>query len=612
MPNVRTLLVTVVLGGALFHAANAHAFWPVSKQLEDPEAANVAILNHVVEPKQLPVNERLKHIRLPRGFEIKVFAEDLINPRMIAVNDDGTVYVTRREVGDVLMLRDTTGDGQADVRQTVARRPMMHGITIHGDTLFLATDVDLYRTKIKEDGTLGRLEHLHDDLPDGGQHPNRTLKVGPDGKLYVSIGSSCNACDESNPEHATMLQMDLDGSNRIVFARGLRNTVGFDFEPDTGEMWGMDHGTDWLGDNEQHEELNHIVKGNNYGWPWVYDDSKFFPAQSPPGDITHAEWAARSVEPVGYYTPHAAPMQMTFYTGQQFPADYQGDAFVAMRGSWNRKPPSGYEVLRIRFDSGRPVAFEAFATGFLLRKGKDWGHQGRLAGLAQTPDGALLLTDDTNGIMYRISYTGKNKGRPQSGIPTNAWGADIRINDPTPPEPRGINAPTLALDQLGAGAGSEPLAVQSPAFEPGGTIPPLFSAEEGENISPPVAWEEGPEGTQSYVLLMEDPDAAENPPFVHWLIYNIPAAVTKLPKSVPGQEDVAELEDALQGQNDRGEIGYFGPKPPPEDGAHSYHFQVFALDTVLDIKFGATRDELLAAMEGHVLAGGELIGKYER
>lgn len=180
----------------------------------------------------------------------------------------------------------------------------------------------------------------------------------------------------------------------------------------------MDHGIDWLGDNEQHEELNHIVKGKQYGWSYIYDDRKFNPQDEPPGDITLHEWAARSIEPLGYYTPHAAPMQLAFYTGTQFPKEYRGDAFVAMRGSWNRKPPAGYEVARIRFAGGKPAKLEAFAQGFLSQKGSKWLHYGRLAGLAQAKDGALLLADDTNGVIYRIAYTGANKKHPA------AWAAN--------------------------------------------------------------------------------------------------------------------------------------------------------------------------------------------
>jgi Raf kinase inhibitor-like YbhB/YbcL family protein len=166
----------------------------------------------------------------------------------------------------------------------------------------------------------------------------------------------------------------------------------------------------------------------------------------------------------------------------------------------------------------------------------------------------------------------------------------------------------LAIDQVDAG---ENIPVTSPAFADGATLPEIFAAT-GEDISPPLQWEKGPKGTKSYVVIMEDPDAGENPPFVHWLIYNIPANTTHLPKGIPAVAQLEKPKDALQGVNDRGNIGYFGPKPPPEDSAHHYHFQVFALDKKLNINFGANREELLNAMKGHVLASGRIIATYDR
>ncbi len=584
-------------------------FSPNHPDEQHHQPGRATILGHVLKPEPLPPHQMAKKIALPRGFEVNVFAKDLINPRMIAVADNGDVYVTRRDVGDVIRLVDANNDGVAEQQMVVANRPGMHGIAIDGDTVYLVTVNELYSTRIQADGSFAPLALILDDLPDGGQHPNRTLAVGPDGKLYISVGSTCNACDETNPEAATMLQMNPDGTSRKIFASGLRNTIGFDFEPETGELFGMDHGIDWLGDNEQHEELNHLVKGKQYGWPYVYDDSKFNPQDEPPANITHQEWAARSIEPLGFYTPHAAPMQMMFYTGTQFPEEYRGDAFIAMRGSWNRKPPSGYEVVRIQFSGGKPVKFEPFMQGFLTRQGKGWAHHGRLAGLAQAKDGALLVSDDTNGVIYRVAYTGKSRFVRPLGPPTNAQGANVRVvnGDALPPEDAHIS--NLAIQLLGGGAGS--LEPQSPAFSPNGEIPRKYALE-GENISPPLRWNSGPKGTKSYAIIMEDPDVAQNPPFVHWLLFNIPADVHELPEGVPPTPELLKPEGALQGKNDRGSIGYIGPNPPREDPAHRYYFQVFALDKPLDLPVGTTREELLKAMEGHVLDSGQVIGLYDR
>jgi glucose/arabinose dehydrogenase len=165
----------------------------------------------------------------------------------------------------------------------------------------------------------------------------------------------------------------------------------------------MDHGIDWLGDDAQVEELNLIQAGKQYGWPYVYGADGFNPQDEPPGGISKDEWARLSAKPALGYVPHAAPMQMQFYTGSQFPPDYRGDAFIAMHGSWNRKPPSGYEVVRLRFKDGKPVAFEPFLSGFLSTGAKP-EMSGRPFGMAIAKDGALLVGDDLNGAIYRVEY----------------------------------------------------------------------------------------------------------------------------------------------------------------------------------------------------------------
>ena len=239
----------------------------------------------------------------------------------------------------------------------------------------------------------------------GGQHPNRTLAVGPDGMLYITVGSQSNQAVEPAEMTATILRSRADGSGLEIVARNLRNTLGFGWHPETRELWAMDHGIDWLGDDEQLEELNRIVEGGNYGWPHCYEDRVPNPTRSvPEGWDSMEDYCATTVPMTLGYTAHAAPMGMAFYTGSAFPAEYRGDAFVAMRGSWNRWPPSGYEVVRIRFDDGRPVAIEPFATGWLIEDGR--AHFGRLVGLTQHPDGSILVTDDTNGVVYRIAYGG--------------------------------------------------------------------------------------------------------------------------------------------------------------------------------------------------------------
>ena len=234
---------------------------------------------------------------------------------------------------------------------------------------------------------------------------HRTLKFGPDGMLYISVGSTCNACEETNDENATILKASPDGTNRKIFAKGLRNTLGFDWHPETGDMYGMDHGIDWLGDDEQREELNHLQEGKDYGWPFIYGEGKENPADQP-SDMSVEAYKKKTTYPILTYTAHSAGLDMIFYKGEQFPEDYHGDAFVALHGSWNRSKPAGYKVVRIHFESGKAKRFSDFVSGFLVDN--NTAQFGRVVGLAMLNDGSLIITDDENGVVYRVAYAGEN------------------------------------------------------------------------------------------------------------------------------------------------------------------------------------------------------------
>jgi glucose/arabinose dehydrogenase len=388
------------------HFSGTH---PVSVPVlsEDPDGLRAVVSeNYVVTPSAVEFSEELlEQLRVPDGFSISVFAEDLENARIIAITDDGNVYVSRRDQGAVALLRDNNGDGKADeVTDVVTGKDNIHGLAVHQNVLYMVTNKELYRAPINQDGSLGEIEKLRDDLPDGGQHPNRTIGFGPDDKLYLSVGSTCNDCAEPRKEHATLLRMDRDGRNQEIFAEGLRNTIGFGWHPETGDLWGLDHNSDGRGNDVPPEQLNHIREGKHYGWPWVYGDREidYFTPEPPPNEMSRQEFSETTEPMVLGYKAHSAPMQWTYYTGSVFPEDYKNDAFVAMRGSWNRNPPAGYEVVRIRFNEGRPQSIEPFITGWLSDDGRS--HFGRLVGIAEHPDGYLLLCDDKNGIMYRIAY----------------------------------------------------------------------------------------------------------------------------------------------------------------------------------------------------------------
>lgn len=538
------------------------------------DGTDVAIATVINKPAKVDADPaRMAAIKAPAGVKVSAFATGLKNARIIAVAPDGTVYVSRRDQGDVIMLKDGNGDGKADAAPVVvANRAGAHGLAIRDNKLYLVTVKELFVADIKRDGTLGELKMLIGDLPGSGQHPNRTIAWGPDDMLYLSVGSTCNTCNESNPENATMLRVSPDGKSRTIFATGLRNTIGFAWHPQTGELWGLDHGIDFLGDDVQKEELNKIERGKLYGWPHVYGANEIYPQSNPPGGITKQQWKERSTPMALGYTAHAAPMQLVF--------DAAGDAYATMRGSWNRKPASGYEIVRIRFNKGQPGAIEPFVTGFLTDGGKT--HIARPVGLAWARDGALLMADDANGVIYRIDQAGAVK--PAGPAPANVMREQAA---------KGNNVP-LARERPEAASPGK-LQVTSSAFADG--------------VSPPLSWS-AVTGAKSYAIIAEDPDAAPYKPFVHWLAWNIPANVLALPERVQEQARLTEPEGVLQGTNTRGSPGYTGPRPPVGDPAHRYYFQVFALDTVLDVPFGADRDQLLAAMKGHVLGSGVVMGKY--
>ncbi len=356
-------------------------------------------------PERVAFDESLlSRLTLPPGFSVTVFARDLGGVRVLVAAPDGTVYASVPSTGSVLRLRDADGDGSPMTVETVLEGyPGVHGLALGNGTLFFATPTTVYAAPLGADGTPGGPTVVSDGMPSGGSHQARGLGRSPDGRLFVSVGSSCNACDEESEERAAMLV--IENGTRRVYAAGLRNTMGFDWHPATGELYGADQGSDFRGDDLPPEEVNRIMDGGHYGWPFVYGDRVIdrLTTFDPPG--TTKETFAPTTEPALLGLPaHASPIQLRFYDGTAFPAGYRGDAFVTLHGSWNRNPPNGYAVARVRFsDAGEPEGYELFMTGFLFDGNTVFG---RPAGLAVMPDGALLVGDDFNGVVYRVAYTG--------------------------------------------------------------------------------------------------------------------------------------------------------------------------------------------------------------
>jgi glucose/arabinose dehydrogenase len=405
--NLKTILKSSLLLTAFTIAIvscndDDNDFWDAFIPETDKEPTTTQVEGYVFRPALVPADAaNVNQLKATSGFKVAKFAEGLGKPRILAVSPAGMVYASDRDAGIVMLLVDTNKDGVADDKKTVANIKQAHGLSIYKNKMYIVAVNEVYVADMNADGTLGQPKLLIDDLPDGGQHPNRTISFGPDGKMYLTVGSTCNACPEPNGENATILVANEDGSGRKVFAKGLRNTIGFGWHPESGEMWGMDHGIDWLGDDEQKEEVNQIKMGADYGWPYIYGEGKYNPADRPQGDTTYQQYLQKTTLPSLTYQAHSAPMQMAFYNGTMFPAEYKNDAFVAMRGSWNRSVPVGYKIVRLHFENGKPVRFEDFVTGFLVNNNK--AHFARLVGVATHTDGSLLFSDDTNGVIYRVS-----------------------------------------------------------------------------------------------------------------------------------------------------------------------------------------------------------------
>src|SRR6058998_691278 len=327
---------------------------------------------------------------VPRGFTVNLFAEGLNGVRYLALGPGGAVYASLPGGGQIVRLVDANRDGVADAPAQVVLSGLNapFGITFRGDTMYFAEETAVKRL----DPGAATPVTLVSDLPGGG-HITRTIVFGPDNALYLAVGSSCNLCDDPLPR-AAVTRYHLDGTGPHTFATGLRNSVGLAFHPTTGELWANNNDRDYLGDNLPPEHLNILKDGKWYGWPQCYLPGK--PNPEYPG------FDCSGVEPPAITdTAHSAPLGLAFYTGTMFPAAYQGDAFMTYHGSWNRSVPTGAKVVRVRVQSGRPTAIEDFVTGWQLANGSRWG---RPVGLLVMPDGALLVSDDGGGRIWRVTH----------------------------------------------------------------------------------------------------------------------------------------------------------------------------------------------------------------
>jgi glucose/arabinose dehydrogenase len=340
-----------------------------------------------------------KSILLPPGFAISVFAEGLDGPRMMTLGPDGQVYAAERGAGRILRFPDADRDGKVDEIQVVAgglEAPSSLAFYQDGSLYVGETTRVLRFPTIGESGTFAPPEVVIEGLPDGG-HNTRTVLFSPDYEnLFVSVGSSCNVCEEDDLRRAAIMRYNPDGSDGRVYAEGLRNAVGLTIRAGTEEIWATNNGRDFLGDDLPPETVYLVLEGGQYGWPYCHSGRIIDPDFGSPSSCEEIE------APVVEMQAHSAPLGLEFYVGDAFPEKYQGDLFVAFHGSWNRSQPVGYKIVRIPVDGESIGAVEDFAVGWLEGGGR-WG---RPVDVLTTSDGSLLVSDDSGGRIFRIYYAG--------------------------------------------------------------------------------------------------------------------------------------------------------------------------------------------------------------
>ena len=351
-----------------------------------------------------PANARLN---VPKGFNVNVFAEgDFRYPRWMALAPNGDVFVADSRANSVIVLRDSNRDGTADQRWVWSDElGQPFGMAFHKDWFYVANTDSIVRFKYKKGQTSaeGEPEKLVELTPGGyNQHWTRNIIFSPDGKrMFVSIGSATNVSVEADPKRAAISVYDPDGKNHRIYASGLRNPIGLAWNPNTGELWTAVNERDGLGDDLVPDYATSVKEGGFYGWPYSYVGQN----EDPRRKGENPELVKKAKVPDVLFTSHVAALGIVFYNGKMFPKEYQGDAFVAFHGSWNRQKLSGYRVVRIPFDNGKLEGnrYENFVSGWLPDENSNevWG---RPVGLLVNSDGSLLITDDGAKKIWRVSY----------------------------------------------------------------------------------------------------------------------------------------------------------------------------------------------------------------
>ena len=349
-------------------------------------------------PVELPEVTFDGRLHAPRGIVVTEFAK-VSGARAMAVAPDGSLYVSLPGRGEIVRLVDGNQDGVADTQDIAVsglNRP--HGMAFRDGWFYIANTDGVVRVRLGPDGKAQGTPEKLNEYPAGGGHWTRTILFGADGAMYVSIGSSCNLCEERSPDRAAVMKYDADGRNGRLFSSGLRNAVGMALNPVTRQIWVTQNERDNIKPDFQDlppEEINILRDGANYGWPYCHSN------RVPSPEFSDAARCASTEPPALAMQAHSAPLGIAFLDrASKLPAAYRGDALVAFHGSWNRSEPTGAKIVRIRVRDGRPVGYEDFITGWQDAAGKRWG---RPVDVVVTNDGAVLVSDDRAGAIYRVA-----------------------------------------------------------------------------------------------------------------------------------------------------------------------------------------------------------------
>lgn len=363
-------------------------------------ALSVSSCVTIEKPKEtdLPNLDRLSHLELPDGFSIEYYAENVKDARSMCLSEDEVLFVGTYDEGKVYALTDQNKDQKADTIYVIAEGlNMPNGVALQDGDLYIAevSRISVIRDVHDHLHQLNTPEIIYDGFPTDRHHGWKYIAFGPDGHLYVPIGAPCNVCERSDPIYSTITRLDITGGEPEIIARGIRNSVGFNWQPETELLWFTDNGRDMMGDNMPGDELNLVKEeGTHFGFPYCHQgdtpDPKF-------GEGHDCEDYQAPVQVLG---PHVAALGLEFYRSGQFPNDYSESIFIAEHGSWNRSEPIGYRISRVELDGERSVNYEPFISGW-LRNGEALG---RPVDLEWMPDGSLLISDDQSGCIYRVVY----------------------------------------------------------------------------------------------------------------------------------------------------------------------------------------------------------------